>query len=45
MRSKKYTKEGKRGKHYSKIDSITWLLASFFSGMIFMLVVLYNLWV
>jgi len=48
MRSKKYTeneKEERREKLHSKVDSVMWCLISFFSGMIFMLVILYRLWV
>ena len=48
MRSKKYTEKEKgerREKLHSKVDSVMWCLISFFSGMIFMLVILYRLWV
>lgn len=48
MRSKKYTekeKEERMEKLHSKVDSVMWCLISFFSGMIFMLVILYRLWV
>ena len=48
MRSKKYAekeREERREKLNSKVDSVMWCLISFFSGMIFMLVILYRLWV